>query len=216
MSKTIWLFGAFVSSVVFFSSCSSPNKCDCESDSPSSSGVGNPSSSSLTSSSSSGNYVQDQDLVKKNITLSSNDGYADIDGQLLYTENTVASALKTIDLIAYCNPNIGCKNNSIYSPWEIKLFLDNTGYLGANIFLFEIPDDQADVFKTGNKLYDILPTYNNLVKTGVISGSGVDEIPIVAGKVFFVSTSEKKYCFVIIKQALEQSVDLEIIELPFN
>jgi len=214
MNKLNLFAGVFILSAIFLFGCSS-NECDCSDSYPST----YPSSSSVnaapSSSSSGGLVVQDQDLVKKYITLSSGSGYADIDGEpLAYTEDDAANNLKKIDLIAYCSVNMGCKNNSLYSPWEIKLFWDYPDYLGKNIYIFEVPDEQAGVFKTAKRLYDILQTYNDLVST--FSGAGVDEIPIKEGSVFFISTSESNIDIIIIKQANEQSVDLEIIEMPFH
>jgi hypothetical protein len=210
MSKTNWLLGAFISGAMFLFACSSTT-CDC-SDNPGSSGV-EKSSSSIYSSSSRLN-IEDQKLVRKNITLSSGNSYADIDGEFAaYTKEEAANKLDKIDLIAYCGTDGWCKNNSIYSPHEIELFW-NPNYTGSNIYLFEIPPDQSDIFKTATRLSEILPTYNNLATTGVIGGIGVNEIPIAAGKVFFVVTSEGNYRIVIIKQAGNESVDLEIIEIP--
>jgi len=234
MNKTIWLLSALISSGMFLFSCSSdsPNSPDCscnkESSSSltsSSSSVGASSSSTLSSSSvgtsssstlssSSANYIDDQDLVKKNITLSSDNSYADIDADppVAYTKDDAANNLNKIDLVAYCGNIVGwCEHNSIYNPWVINFF----SYSVDNVYFFEIPDDKAEVFKTGNRLYDILPTYNDLVKAGALKGDGLDEIPIVAGKVFFVTTSEVNYRIIIIEQAATQSVSLKIIELPF-
>jgi len=212
MNKTICLFVVFILSAAFLFSCSS-QECDCH--------ESEISSSSLTpSSSSNGNSVQNQDLIRKNITLSSEKSYADIQGEpTAYTEDAAASKLDKIDLVAYCNANMGCKNNSIYNPWEIKLFFDNSGYLGKYIYLFSISNEQAVIFKTAEKLYDILPTYNNLIKT-FNDDNSVDEIPIEEGKVFFVVTSENNngivIGIVIIKQVGEQSIDLEIIDMEWS
>jgi hypothetical protein len=186
MNKTNWFLGAFIFGAMFLFACSSP--CNCN-DNPSS-------SSSVYSSSSLGNTVQDQVLVKKNIKLSVDSSYADIDGEITIYAEIDANNLSKIDLIAY-----KLYNDSIYHP------------IGSNVFLFEIPDEQAEIFKNAKTFYEILDTWNYLA--GTFNGKeSVGKIPIVEGKVFFVSTSEEKYRVVIIKLVGNQSVDLEIIEIP--
>lgn len=221
MNKVNLLLSAFISSAIFLFGCSS-GQCNCSDTDSSSSGVENPGSSSSTysssgveNSSSSGIVIQDQDLNRKSIKLLSGSSYADIDGEpTTYTKEEVANNLDKIDLIAYCGTDVGwCENNSIYSPYEIDLFWSRSDYIGSFIYLFEIPAAQSEIFKTATRLYEILPTYNNLVTTGILNGSGVDEIPIEAGKVFFVVASESNN-FVIIKETDGQSVDLEIIQVP--
>jgi hypothetical protein len=175
----------------------------------------NSSSSVKTSSSSNGSAITDDpNLVRRNITLSSaGNSYADIDGNVAtYNRITVASRLDKIDLIAYCG---WCEHNSIYSPWEIDLFwTDDYDYLGGDVFFFEIPNQQATIFKTATKLSEITPTLNSLIDGFIDDFNYTDEIPTASGKVFFVITSESNYRIVIIKQVGSQSVDLEIIEIP--
>jgi hypothetical protein len=163
--------------------------------------------------------VEDQDLVRKNIKISVDSSYADLDGEpVAYTKTDAASRLDKIDLIAHCGTSVGwCEKNSIYSPFEIDLFYNRSDYIGYKyIYIYKIPNEQSAIFKTATRLYEILPTYNNLASTGIIGGEGVEEVSIEEGKVFFVVTSENKYRIVIIKQAGAQSVDLEIIEIPSN
>jgi len=209
MNKMNLFLGAFVLNAVFLFSCSS-NECNCT-DNPSSNSVNTPSSSSA-------HIVEDQKLVRKNITVSSVASYADIDGEpIAYTEVNAANNLIKIDLVAYCNPdmdNMGCKNNSVYKPSEIGLFW-NTNYVGSRTYLFEIPPSQSDIFKTAAKLSDIIPTMNSLIDAGNISGYGVKEISIEKGKVFCVVSSEDKHRIVIIKETGDRSIDLEIIQLHY-
>jgi len=214
MYKVNLLLGVFIFCAMFIFACSSSTPtCSCN----------DPSSSSV-SSSGSGGVVEDKDLVRKNITLDSDKSYASIDGNFTaYTENEAATHLKNIDFIAFCNPNMGCKNNSIYSPYAIKLFLDQTGYLCKEIFLYEVPDTKADIFKTATRLYAIRDTYNELMRT-FSNTNDVEEIPIEEGKVFFALVPEERngvrigvvIGIVIIKKADAQSVELEIIERPIS
>jgi hypothetical protein len=175
---------------------------------PSSSGTLLPKSSNSTYGSSS-SIADGSDLVRKNIVLSlTGNSYADIDGNIAtYNQANAATASKRdkIDLIA--------QNNSIYSPWEIDLFWsDDYGYLGSEeVSFLEIPNEQADIFKTATNLSQIMPTVNNLIED---IGYFVDEIFIEEGKVFLVNTSENETCIVIIKAAGAQSVNLEIIQVP--
>ncbi|MCL1956011.1 MAG: hypothetical protein FWF63_01690 [Fibromonadales bacterium] len=214
MNRTNLLLGAFFLSAMFLLGCSSEcekcDECDVERPNPSSSSVKIPSSSS----SSGGSIIEDQKLVRKNITISSEKNYADIDGEpVAYAKESAANNLSKIDLVAYCGTDMGCKNNSIYTPYEINLFWNPT-YVGSNIYLFKIPPEQSDIFKTATRLYEIIPAYNNLITSGVLSGTGVDEISIEEGSVFFISTSENNTGFVIIKESKQQAVDLEIVEMP--
>jgi len=217
MNKSIWLLSALISSAMFLFSCSSdsPNSppCDCDSKSSSSSG-GNPSSSSLTPSSSSGNTVQDHDLGRKNITLSSEKNYADIDTNepTIYTKDDVANNLNKIDLVAYCGDGMGlCEHNSIYDPYKITLFWNRGEYVGGWVGLYEVPAAQAEIFKTAIKYSEIYSTLLNLVTT--FNGTpGADEISIVEGKVFLVYTTEENSIrIIIIKNFDSQSVNLEVI-----
>jgi hypothetical protein len=201
------------------SSMLQPTSSSSEQTSPSSSSTQQPPSSSSVQSSlpSSSSATDGQDLVRKNITLSyAGNSYADIDGNITtHNQTTVASRLDKIELIAYCGTDIGwCEYNSIYSPWEIDLFwTDNyDDYLGGDVFFLEISDEQAAIFKTATKLSEVIPTVNSLINT--FDGIGVDEIPIVKGKAFFVYTSEEEVCIVVIKETGNQSVDLEIIKIP--
>jgi hypothetical protein len=197
MSKTNWLLSAFIPSAMFLFACSSTTDCDCSDSKPNS-------SSSVYSSSSLGNTVQDQYLVRKNIKLTVDSSYADIDGEMaVYTEADAKNNLSKIDLIAY--------NDSIYRPRGIDLFWDPI-YIGSEVFLFEIPDEQADIFKTAKKYSEIVSTL--VILADSFKGTGLEKIPIVEGKVFFVSTSEDKYRVAIIKEAGNQFVNLEIIEIP--
>ncbi|MDR2583857.1 MAG: hypothetical protein LBC75_10285 [Fibromonadaceae bacterium] len=216
MNRTNLLLSAFILSAMFLLGCSSEcEKCDeCSVVNPSSSSVKPSSSSGGNSSSSGGGTIEDQKLVRKNITLSSEKSYVDIDGEpIAYAKENAANNLSKIDLVAYCSTDMGCKNNSIYSPYEINLFW-NPAYIGSNIYLFKIPPEQSDIFKTATRLYEIIPAYNNLISSGVLSGTGVDEISIEEGRVFFISTSENNTGFVIIKASQQQAVDLEIVEMP--
>jgi len=207
MNKMNLFFGVLILSTIFLFGCSSSNA---EPDTNHSS-----SSFNTPSSSSSGPLVlEDQKLVRKNITLSLDSSYADIDGDpSVYVEADAANNLDKIDLVAYCGTDMGCKSNSIYSPREIDLFWNPT-YIGSRIYLFEIPPEQSEIFKTATRLYDILQPYNNLISAGIIGGVSLKEISIVEDKVFYISTSEKKASFVIIKQIGEQSVNLEILGTP--
>lgn len=176
------------------------------------------SSSSVQISSSSSIATNDPNLVKKSITLSfSGSSYADIDGNVnTYTQAIAASIPNKIDLIAYCGTTMWCEHNSIYSPWEIGLFwTDYDDFLGSEeVFFLEIPSAQAEVFKTATKLSQIESTYNDLTDLFDDTDNYLDEIPIAIGKVFFVYTSEENIRIVIIKATGNQSVDLEIIQIP--
>jgi len=198
------------------SSSSSARSSSSSTPQPSSSSAPLPSSSSLAYSSSSSIVVSD--LIRKNITLSySGNSYADLDGNVTtYKQADAKSRLDKIDLIAHCGTNSGwCEKNSIYSPYEIDLFWTNfyEEYLGGDIYLYEIPPAQADIFKTAENLSEIIPTLNDLIPI-FNSQVRVDEIPIVEGKVFFCYSSEEEIRIVIIKAANTQSVDLEIILVP--
>jgi len=207
MNKTKLLLSAFIFSAVFLFACSSPEAtCSCVDKEPSSSSVKNPSSSS------NGDVSGDTKLTRKDVTISSVKSYADIDGEpVAYTKEDAKNNLTKIDLVAYCGTDNGyCKNNSIiYKPYEIDLFMDPT-FIGSNVFLFEIPPEKSDVFRTATRYSEIYDTLNGLS----LSGSGVKEISIENDKVFFVVTSEEKYCIVIIKAIGNQSVDLEILLIP--
>lgn len=194
----------------------------------SSSRQGKPSSSSSVASSSSSSSVlssssetNDPDLLsKKTITLSlAGSSYADIDGNITtYQQASAATASirNKIDLIAYCGSNTWCVNNSIYTPWEIGLFwTDENDFLGSdNVIFFEIPAEQAEIFKTATKLSEIIDPLNDLIEYINYSRDSVDEIPIEAGKVFFVYTSEENIRIVVIKSTGSQSVTLEVIQIP--
>jgi hypothetical protein len=209
--------------------------CSSDSDEPSSSsGVPNSSSkggssSSVVSSSStndsSSNSVSDPDLlVKKTIKLSSaGDSYADIDGKITtYNKNDATKNLSKIDLIAYCGTSVWwCPSNSIFTPSEVGLFyLDDDGYVSfigsEDVWFYEIPSTQAEVFKTATKLSEISTTLNN-IRNALYKNDCEDcedEIRIAVGKVFLVQTSEINTRIVIIKATGNQSVDLEIIIIP--
>ena len=208
MNRTNLLLSAFIASLVFILSCSSDcEKCDnnCEANNPSSSSV------RISSSSDSGSGG-DIKLTKKNITISSVKSYADIDGEpVAYTENDAKNNLTKIDLVAYCRTDNGyCKNNAIiYKPEKIDLFMD-PDFKGSYIFLFEVPPEKSDIFKTATRYSEIYDTLKSLN----LGGSGVKEIPIEEGKVFFVATSEDKLYATIIKAIGNQSVDLEVILIP--
>jgi len=186
----------------------------------SSSSVGG-SSSSATASSSGSVTTNDPDLIKKTITLSfAGESYADIDGNVTTYKQTAAASANVrnkIDLIANCGTTMWCENNSIYTPWEIGLFwTDDDDFLGnEDVLFFEIPSEQAEIFKTATKLSQILPALNALIDI-INDTEGVDEIPIVKDKVFLVHTSERNICIVIIKASGSQTVTLEIIQIPSN
>lgn len=103
MSKANLFFSAFILSAVFLLGCSSNETCSCvdgngsnsSSVDPSSNSNSNSSPSSISSSSKGGGVaLPDQDLVKKNITLSSDKSYADIDGEpVAYTAEDAANNL---------------------------------------------------------------------------------------------------------------------------
>jgi len=209
MNKSL-LLSAFILSAVFLLGCSSGGTCSCnEGNDPSSS------SSTPSSSSSGSGPIEDQKLVRKNITLSLDSSYADIDVPAVYTKEYATNNLKKIDLVAYCGSDIGCKNNSIYNPRKIVEVFWNPNYEGSNnIYFFEIPPEYADIFITAQTLYEIIPSYNNLVTSDIISGVGVEEISIVEGRVFYIVTSEDMRGFVIIKASKTQSVDLQVFEMP--
>jgi len=210
MNKTNLFSGALILSAVFLLGCSSNDPNDpSEPDKPSS-------SSTPSSSSGGGNTVEDQRLIRNPITLSLDSSYADIDVPIAYTKDDAANNVSKIDLVAHCGTDMGCKKPSIYNPYEIDggdLFWNST-YIGSWIYFFEIPSDQSEIFRTANRLYQILPTYNSLASAGLLSGYGVEEISIEADKVFYVVTSEEHRSFVIIKKVNSQSVDLEIFEVP--
>jgi len=216
MNKTNLLLSAFILSALFLLGCSSDEgeceKCNCNVDKSSSDSV-KPSSSS-----SDGGTIQEQKLVRKNVILSSDKSYADIDGEpVAYTKEEATNNLSKIDLIAHCGTDNGyCKNNnSIYRPYEIDLFLNPT-FIGSDVFLFEIPPEESDIFRTATRYSEIVQTLQSLSKGGYLSGSGKKEIPIEKDKVFFVVTSEEKWLVVIIKATSAQSVDLEILLIPGN
>jgi hypothetical protein len=214
MNKKNLLLGAFIASLAFLLGCSSDcDKCD-------TCGANNPSSSSVKPSSSSECKMEDQVIPRKPITISSEKSYADIDGEpVAYEKEGATNNLKKIDLVAYCGTGNGlCKNNSIYRPKEIKgggLFW-NPLFIGSDVFLFEIPEEKSGVFKTALLYSDIQDTVISLNNAGYLHGSGVDEIPIKKGKVFFVGTSDEKNRFVSIKEESDQSVELEILPLLCN
>jgi len=209
MNKTNLLWSAFILSAVFLLGCSSNEPCGCnDGNDPSSSSGGTSSSSS-----NGGGAIEDQKLTRKNVTISSTESYADIDGEpVAYTKDNVKSNAAKIDLVAFCGTDKGyCKNNSIYRPYEIDLFMDPT-FIGSHIYLFEIPPEKSDVFRTATRYSEIVSTLQSLN----LSGSGVKEIPIEEDKVFAVATSEEKWLIVIIKATSNQSVDLEILLIPGN
>ena len=212
MNKTNLLLSAFIFSAMFLLGCSSDTTCDCGDKGPSglSSGGVKPSSSSSPNT----NPPEDQKLQRKNITLSLDSSYADIDVPAAYTKEYATNNLKKIDLVARCGSDIGCKNNSIYTPKKIVEVFWDTGYVGSKIYIFEIPPQYAGDFITAQTFYEIVPAYNNLVDLGLISGVGVEETSIEEGKVLYVVTSEDKRYFVIIKASNQQSVDLQIFEIP--
>jgi len=202
-------------------SCTSNNTSEETSSSSavSSSNSAGGSSSSVIGSSSSA--VSDPDLlIKKTITLSSTgDNYADIDGSITtYTKDGAAKNLQKIDLIAYCGTTQWwCRNNSIYTPDEVGLFYtEDDGFIGSeDVWIFEIPSAQAGIFRTATKFSEIRTTLNNFLNS--INDTECDEcteIPIAKDKVFFVNTSERKKRIVVIKTTGNQSVDLEIIQIP--
>jgi len=206
-------------------SCSSNSSDDPSSSSgtPSSNSKGssssvNGSSSSMISSSSS---VSDPDLlIKKTITLSSTgDNYADIDGDVTtYKQAGAKNNLKKIDLIAFCGTSLyWCRNNSVYTPDEVGLFYDDDNdFIGSkDVWFFVIPSAQAGIFRTATRFSEIRTTLNNFLNS--INGTECEdctEIPIAKDKVFFVNTSEDKKRVVIVKATGNQSVDLEIIQIP--
>ena len=223
MNKTNWLLGAFLGAM-FFLACSNTNNSPSEGDSSSSGDIENSSSSIDNSgSSSSGNpsssssltVVGDQDLVKKNITISLEKNYADIDGEAAaYTQSEAEDRLKKIDLIAFCGDEMGCRNNSIYNPWVINLFYSSTEYLGGYSYFYSIPDELASVFKTATKNSDIEPLIGDLWEI-LNNSEDIDEISIEEDNAFIVITSENDIFVVIINQANNQSVDLEIAGVPY-
>ncbi|MDR2594897.1 MAG: hypothetical protein LBC87_09040 [Fibromonadaceae bacterium] len=215
MNKTNLLLSAFILSVVFLLGCSSPEVCECG-NGPSSSSK--PSSNSGGGSSSSGGgTIEDQLLTRKPITISSGKSYADIDGEpVAYTKEDALNNLEKIDLIAYCGTDEGyCKNDKIYRPYEIDLFLNPT-FVGSYVNFYEIPQDQSGIFRTATRYSQIVGTLQSLSKGGYLSGPGEEEISIEKDKVFFVATSEDKWLIVIIKAIGNQSVDLEILLIPGN
>jgi len=199
MNKTNLLLSALILSAVFLLGCSSDGTCSCK--------EGDGSSSS--SSGGGGDLL----LTKKSITISSEKSYADIDGENpeAYEKDDAKNNATKIDLVAYCGTDNGyCKNsNSIYRPYEIDLFM-NPGFIGSHIFLFEIPPEKSDVFRTATRYSDI---YQTLISLN-LSGSGEKEIPIEKDKVFIVVSSEDEWYYVIIKAIGNQSVDLEVVLIP--
>jgi hypothetical protein len=209
MNKAGLFLRVLIPSTIFLFACSTN---DSGSDT-SSSGVEDSSSSAYSSSSVI--VLEDRDLVRIDITLSeAGDNYADIDGETAtYKQADAKNNLKKIDLVAYCGTDMGCKNDSIYSPWAVNLFWKVPyDYLGEYVYLFEIPDTLAIIFKTAKRLYEIIPSINTLISSFDEDDTGVDALPIEEGKAFFVYTTEEKICIVTIKQAGNKSVDLEIIE----
>jgi len=206
MNRTYLLLSAFILSAAFLLGCSSNETCSCVDNGPSSSSV---------RSSSSGGGMEEQRLVKKTITLSLDSSYADIDVPTVYTKEDAANNLTKIDLVAHCGTDMemGCKNNSIYKPYEIDLFW-NTVYVGSQVFLYEIPPEKAEIFKTATRLSEIVSPLNDLIRT-FNNTSGVKEISIVEGKAFLVYT-EDEIRVVIIKKAEEKSVGLEVLLIPSN
>jgi len=207
----------------FFISCSEPER-DNPDDQDSSNYIVNRFSSSSSvkkSSSSSRGGIPDPDLVKKDITLSSDKSYADVDGEpTAYAKEYATSNLSKIDFVAFCGNDLGyCENSSIYSPQKIDLFWSSSNYIGSkNVVLYEIPAAYADQFKTAKKLSEIYQTLSNLVNN-LIATECRDcavEIPIVAGKVFFVQTSELEINIVIIDKADNKSVNLKVMHIPNN
>jgi len=203
MNKSL-LLSAFILSAAFLLGCSSDGTCSCK--------EGDGSSSSSVKGSSSSGGGGDLLLTKKPITISSNNSYADIDGEpFAYEKEDAKNNATKIDLVAYCGTDNGyCKNsNSIYRPYEINLFMDPT-FIGSNIFLFEIPPEKSDVFRTATRYSDI---YQTLISLD-LSGSGEKEIPIEKDKVFIVVSSDDEWYYVIIKAIGNQSVDLEVVLIP--
>ena len=209
------------SSLNVSSSSSVKSSSSVENVSSSSAGGGGSSSSSVAVSSSSSTVTtNDPDLIKKTITLSySGSSYADIDGDVaIYKQAEAKKILEKIDLIAYCGTGEGwCEGNSIYNPWVVeKLFWQNEfDFLGSNsVFFLEIPSEQAEVFKAATKRSEIISAYNSLQPIFNNVDNYLDEFPIVVGKVFFTVTSEENIHIVVIKAAGNQSVDLEVIQIP--
>jgi len=210
MNKTNLLLSAFIFSAMFLLGCSSDTTCDCKEGGGSSSSGVKPSSSSSPNT----NPPDDQKLIRKKITLSLDSSYADIDVPAVYTKEYATNNLKKIDFVARCGSDIGCKNNSIYTPKKIVDVFWDPGYVGGKIYIFEIPPEYAEDFITAQTFYEIIPAYNNLIDLGLISGVGVEETSIEEGKVFYVITSEDKEDFVIIKASNSQSVELQVFEVP--
>jgi hypothetical protein len=221
MNKTNLLLSAFILSAVFLLGCSS-DETGGGNDTSSSSIKSSSGSVNGSSSSRGGGGIPDQDLVRKDITLSSDKSYADLDGEnpAAYTKEYAASNLDKIDIIAHCGTDSGyCERNSIYSPNSINLFYNLGNYIGGkNIILYEVPAAYADEFKTAEKLSDISQVLVDLINNGLVATNCrdcVSEIPIVEGKVFLVQTSGNKWRIVIIKATGNQS-DLEVILIPGN
>jgi len=231
MYRVNLLLSAFIFSAVFLFSCSSTDAtCSCldpssssaeKPGSSSSSGVRTSSSSVNGSSSSRGGVDSNQNLVRKDITLSSDKSYADVDGDepAAYTKEYATNNREKIDLIAYCENGLGyCESSSIiYSPREIDLFWNRSDYIGSrSVVLYEIPDAYANQFKTAVKLSDISTTLTNLIDNLITTSCRdcVSKIPIVAGKVFFVQTSETKIRIAVIEGTGNQSVNLKLILIP--
>jgi len=230
MNKTNLLLSVFILSAVLFFACSSsssPTNCNCENNN--SSGVENSGSSSSNggvqnssnsiNSSSSVSYVGDQDIIRKNIRLSLDSSYADIDGAItIYKKADVKNnILGKIDLIAHCGDDSGyCEHNSIYSPYVLDLFWNRNNYLGSYVFFLAISNAQTAKLETAHKYSEIIETWNEIVVTW--NNTDVDdlleEVPIVIGKAFAFSTSDRKFRIAIIKTSNDQSVGLEIIESP--
>ncbi|MDR2583858.1 MAG: hypothetical protein LBC75_10290 [Fibromonadaceae bacterium] len=172
-----------------------------------------------SSSSSSSIATNEPDLVKKNITLSyAGNSYADIDGNITtYKQADAASNPKKIDLIAYCGSMCADNSGSIYAPKLIDLFWANDfeNYLGGDVDFFEITPEQAEVFKTAKKYSEVQYIMKDIIDSYNETEDLVYEIPIAAGRAFFVYTSEYEKCIVIIKTAGDKSIDLEVIQIPY-
>jgi len=218
MNRTYLLLSAFILSAVFLLGCSSDETGNANDTSSSSI----KSSSSVNGSSSSrGEEPSNPDLVKKDITLSSDKSYADVDGEpTAYAKEYATSNRSKIDFVAFCGNDLGyCENSSIYSPQKIDLFWSTSNYIGSkNVVLYEIPAAYANQFKTAEKYSEIYQTLSDLVNNLIATECRdcVTEIPIVAGKVFFVQTSEREINIVIIDKADNKSVNLKVMHIPNN
>ncbi|MCL1956012.1 MAG: hypothetical protein FWF63_01695 [Fibromonadales bacterium] len=172
-----------------------------------------------SSSSSSSLPTTEPDLVRKTITLSyAGNSYADIDGNITtYKQADAKSNPKKIDMIAYCGSLCADNSASIYAPKLIDLFWteDFENYLGGEVDFFEITPEQAEVFKTAKKYSEVQSTMKDIIDLYNGTDDLVYEIPIAAGRAFFVYTSEDKKGIVIIKTTGDKSVDLEVIQIPY-